>query len=221
MAGKPKPGVDWASIQIEWEAGGSPSEIARRYPVTRQAVEARRNRHCWTRDEAAAALVETPTGKRLLKPKNQHDRKLIADGKRSLANMKTILEALSDGASVRLAAQRCGIGEQTLRDWLAADPDFMRLSEAAEAEAGLRAIGRVREAGVRGDWRADAYLLERMKATREDFAPRPTNAPLEGPGVMIHLVMRPENAALLNGTARDMARPVIDDAAAPPVEEGV
>lgn len=178
--------------------------------MTRQAIEYRRNRYEWQRDEAAAALCETPTGQRVTAPQNRHDRKLIADGKRSLANMRAILEALSGGASARLAAQRVGIGETTLKEWLASDLDFARLAKAAEAEAGLRAIERVKEAGTRGDWRADAYLLERMPVTRDDFAPRPSTGLGEGPPVTIQLVMRAENLAVLHAGAAVDRRLVMD-----------
>ncbi len=213
MSGKPKPGVDWASIRIEWEAGGSASDIARRHPVTRQAIEHRRNRYSWVRDEAAAALCETPTGKRVTAPQNRHDRKLIANGKRSLANMRLILEVLASGGSPKLAAQRTGMAADTLREWLASDAEFARLAEAAQAEAGVRAIERVTAAGTRGDWRADAYLLEKMPATREDFAPRPSGAPMEGAGVAVQIVFRTDAGALLNVAPPD--RPAVNHDAPP------
>ncbi|MBO1074247.1 hypothetical protein [Roseomonas marmotae] len=173
MAGVPKAGVNWREIELAWKGGASPSKLAKLHNVTRQAIENRRDRHGWERDEAAAALAATETGQRTIEPQTKADRRIIADGKRTLANMQMVLEVLAEGSSVRLAAQRIGMPESTLRAWMKADQDFARMAAAAEAEAGIRAVERVNAAGARGEWKADAWMLERMRATREDFAPVP------------------------------------------------
>ncbi len=188
MAGVSKAGVNWREIELAWKGGASPSKLAKQHNVTRQAIEGRRDRHGWERDEAAAALVETETGQRVTEPATRADRRIIANGKRTIANMELVLEMLMEGSSVRMAAQRIGMASTTLHDWMKGDQDFARMAAAAEAEAGLQNLEQVRAAGARGEWKASAWLLERMRVSREDFAPVPAGVPVV-PGIpVIHVV---------------------------------
>lgn len=195
VAGTSKPGIDWVEIEAAWRGGTSPSKLAKLHNVTRQAVELRRDRHGWVRDAEAQALGETTTAKRITEPETRHDRRLIADGKRTLTNMRTILQLLQDGGTRNVAAQRVGIAPNTLRAWLESDEEFARLAAAAEAEAAQRRIERIEAAGARGEWRADLALLERSPVTRDEFAPRLPEMPAMGGGVVLNIVFRERDLA--------------------------
>lgn len=91
-----------------------------------------------------------------------------------------IVEALEEGAPLRLAAELAGVSEDTVREWIARGegrdhrPSAPVYAGFARAVAGARARGeeallsRVRS-GVLGspemphDWRASAWLLERTR----------------------------------------------------------
>lgn len=80
-----------------------------------------------------------------------------------------IVEAVRAGATWRLAAQAAGIGERTLHRWRQAgkeavsgpEHDLVQAIEAAEAEAALEALAKIREAAAAGEWQAAGWYLER------------------------------------------------------------
>lgn len=84
MAGIPKDGVNWAEIELAWKSGASGPQLSRLHNVTRQAIEHRRDRYGWTQDKAAAALLETDTGRRITNPETRADHRIIANGRRAL-----------------------------------------------------------------------------------------------------------------------------------------
>jgi hypothetical protein len=88
---------------------------------------------------------------------------------------------LADGVPVTVAAQRAGIGRRTLHRWLAdgrlarveprpPEPAFDEVVELSlterlgQAEPAL--VGAMISAARRGDWRASAWLLERLAPER-------------------------------------------------------
>jgi hypothetical protein len=195
--------VDWVAIRACWEAGQSAGSLARRFGVTRQAVDYRRDRENWTRTPQAEAIATTTTLQRTEQPKTARDRALLAlDAKRTPAAMQRILDALREGSTRRMAARLARIPESSLRDWLDADHEFAVLAEAAEAEFAAAAVKRVTKAGERGEWRADMALLERHPATRQEFAPRAEADP-EGAGISVAIVF----------SRRDLAESLMDTSA--------
>ena len=68
-----------------------------------------------------------------------------------------------------LAAARAGISTETLAAWKRDDGEFGALVEQAHMGSVCRKIGRIDEAGERGDWKADSWYLERNRSTRDDF----------------------------------------------------
>jgi transposase-like protein len=78
-----------------------------------------------------------------------------------------ILKVISRGNTRANAAEQAGIGERTLREWVArgkkGDPTFAAFSAAlkmAERKAEGRMVGVIRKAG-RTNWTAAAWWLER------------------------------------------------------------
>ena len=199
MAGQPEGAVDWAEIEPAIRGGASPSALARVHGVSRRAIEQRAKRKGWAHDPSAAALTGTDTAQRIITPQTRHDRRLISDGKRTLSNMKVLLEEIQAGGTRKLAALRIGITTVTLAEWMKGDEEFARLVVQAEAECALRRAGQIEAAGARGDWKAPAYLLERSPVTREEFAARPLDTAGSDGAPSIQLVFRPfsRNAARL------------------------
>jgi hypothetical protein len=82
---------------------------------------------------------------------------------------KRIANAISVGATKRLAAAMGGINITTLLDWeqgkggipKSAFREFRQRLDEAEAHAAMRKLARIENAGREGDWRADAWWLER------------------------------------------------------------
>lgn len=80
-----------------------------------------------------------------------------------------IAEAINAGATKRLAAAHAGVSYDTLNDWehgkkgipKSAHVQFVQLLAAAESRAAIRKLARIEKAGNEGDWRADAWWLER------------------------------------------------------------
>lgn len=81
-----------------------------------------------------------------------------------------LLAAARKGATDTDAAAAARIGIRTLYRWLT-DPELADLAsdyDYQKALARIESIGRIREAGSKGDWRADAWYLSR--ADREHWA---------------------------------------------------
>lgn len=106
--------------------------------------------------------------------------------------VQTVLDALKAGLGIDTAAQYAGIGQRTVKDWLAkgraaleaADmndapipiedlhyADFSKEVDTARAQAIARNITAIQQAAAR-DWRAAAWWLERVHA--DQFAARDT-----------------------------------------------
>jgi len=71
------------------------------------------------------------------------------------------LQAIRLGANRTAAAQAAGVARTTPYDWLE-DPEFAQQVNDAEATAMRVRLARVEKAAQGGDWRADAWVLERQ-----------------------------------------------------------
>ena len=81
--------------------------------------------------------------------------------KRTPENRKKVLEGLRLGMTYKLAAQFAGMGERTLWDWIAADPQFSHDCKDAEGHNAAQALATIIKAAREGNWTAGAWLLER------------------------------------------------------------
>ena len=190
MAGPNKVGVDWAAIEAGWRAGETMGSLGRRHGVSRQAISKRARKEGWTPSDDALAIAATTTAQRIARPVTGPDHRLAASGTRSPAVMQRVLDILATGGTIPLAARRIGMSPDNLRDWLRDDEPFRLAADAAAAEFGSGLVERIADAGKRGDWRADAHLLDRHPATRDEFGPRHAEG-VQGPGPILIQINAP------------------------------
>lgn len=74
-----------------------------------------------------------------------------------------ILDALREGNSRTVAARLAGVGEATLRDWMARYPRIRAAIEKAEAQAEVAHVANIAQAAKDGTWQASAWWLERRQ----------------------------------------------------------
>lgn len=215
MPGPNKPGVNWTEIEACVRAGEAMGSVARRVGVSRQAISKRAKKEGWSPTADAGVIAATDTARRLAQPVTGADRRLAAEGRRSPAIMQRVLDMLATGASVAMAARRVGMSPDALHDWFRADVAFKQAADAAGADFGAGLVERIADAGKRGDWRADAHLLDRHPATRDEFGPRLAEG-VQGAGPILIQI----NAPGFTGGAYAAAlagRSVIDGRASAPV----
>lgn len=76
------------------------------------------------------------------------------------ATLKRVWDALSVGATRRLACQYAGIHEGTFANWLEEESEFAELVESAEGQAAIKWLALI-DQHAQEDWRAAAWKLER------------------------------------------------------------
>ena len=93
--------------------------------------------------------------------------------KRTEENAKTILDAIEVGDTRRRACALVGMSEDTLKRWEKTDADFAVRLMVAEARRDRSLVVDIRTAARKGDWRAAAWLLERV--AKEDYGTNKTD----------------------------------------------
>jgi hypothetical protein len=86
--------------------------------------------------------------------------------------VKAITDAISLGLSIKDACLRADVSVQTYARWSAQYVDFVDAIQKAESTCKLRKLARIEQAGQKGTWQADAWVLERKFP--EEFAQRMT-----------------------------------------------
>ena len=74
-------------------------------------------------------------------------------------NVETLLKAVASGMSNKSACQCAGVAEQTLANWISANPSLADSIETARESAKSTALQAIKDAGRR-DWRAWSRWLE-------------------------------------------------------------
>ena len=211
--------IDRAAARLEFEAGRSYGEIARRQDVSPQAVAKLVAKAGWERGGDGALLGETATAKRIFAPLTPADFRIASEGVRTLPRMRTILDAIAEGATRSVAAGLAGIGEETLREWQKQDAEFAALIREAESRKTWRRISALERASERGDVAATKVLLERDPASRAEFGPPGLASPGDGAaGVVINLHLSAPALAMLAAAPQSLVR-VIDQPAGVPALE--
>ena len=82
--------------------------------------------------------------------------------------VKAIVDALSIGATRKLACEVVGLDNSTFCDWLNQKPEFAKIVSEAEGLAGMRALRNIQRVALGtkdqpGQWTASAWLLERTR----------------------------------------------------------
>lgn len=75
--------------------------------------------------------------------------------------VERILQAIRVGSVDEHAAEYGGIDGATFYRWMQRYSEFCEAVTRAKAEARTQSLARIRKAGADGDWRADAWFLER------------------------------------------------------------
>lgn len=84
---------------------------------------------------------------------------------------ESIAESVANGTPVTIAAQAHGIGRKSFYRWMEEHESFKAVIEQKRAQAIRQRVERIKEAGVKGTWTADAWWLERQKP--EEFGAKP------------------------------------------------
>lgn len=163
------PGVNWTLAASLARDGDTDATIARTLGVSEEAVRKRRHAEGWTttqdpaepsiRDLAAAACAAA----------------LGSANGYTEDQLTLVLTSLTAGVNLHLAARAAGTTADALEAAAKQDPQLARTLSIAAARASTSKIARINAAGERGDWKADAYLLERNPDTREQFAGQATS----------------------------------------------
>ena len=148
--------INWPAIRDAWCAGQSAHSLAKQHNVSHTAINKHHKREGWTR-----AVVE-----------HQQEVSEVALSQRTLANAQSILDDLSCGVPVHLAAQAVGMSGDDLTTWGEDDTQFAQALSAARARGHVKRIKLIDAAGERGDWKAASWLIERHQETRDDFGQR-------------------------------------------------
>ena len=154
-----KPGVDWATIRREYEAGtASARELSRKHFISHTAINKRAKREGWAEPGTVSIGNLEPLSTNGRPPTN------TVEGKKA-----RILESLSEGLTPRLAAMLVRVNPETYQAWLKADPDFAHDAAAAQIRWAKARLEDMNKASKRGDWRAGQALIERHPITAPEF----------------------------------------------------
>lgn len=170
-----KPGVPWPEIEKRVRAGESMRAISRDMkergtPISHTSISKRSTRLGWkspTKDWLPDAR-KSDTARRIKNPQTKSDLKIV-NGNRSPELMSLYLEKIESGLNQRTACARIHMNEDSVRAWIADDPEFAACIEEAQVlyiEGPMQAIN---DASERGDWSAARYLVERFPLTKDDF----------------------------------------------------
>lgn len=179
--------VSWNAIKAAWESGTTSYQLAKDYPITRQAIDKRAKAEGWSRD----AGNQQPGGwLGVACQTNIIDEPRVGATPEKLAG---ILESISAGATQEIAARAHGISPDTLRRWIERDKALEHAIDAARGQRAIKRMKSVEAAHERGDWKAAAYLLERDDMTKTQFGGH------QGAGgitIVLNIPREPESIAI-------------------------
>jgi len=206
MPRRTKPGVDWAEIERKVRAGQSTTSLAKQYDVARQSIDKRANKEGWKNGPQRwmPAIMATETAQRLANPQTNADSNLVTRGNRTPEILAQILERISLGSPLYIAAGAAGITDELFREWRKSDQSVARLVGEARQDFISRQYGNIAKASDRGDWKAAQAMLQAAPETRKDWS---GNSSGSG-GITVNIAIR-----------GDGPPPVVDIAAVEDTEE--
>ena len=157
-------------------------------------------------DDWLSAARGTHSAMQMAAPVSKSEQMVAAIGKRTPEVLAAILEHVEAGLPKRLAAEATGISGGMLAKWEDDDPGVADLVSQAAARSVARKVGRIEEAGERGDAATDRWMLERHPASREEF------------GGQARANQAPVVAVQINVTRGDDTPPIIGEGIRPRAE---
>lgn len=162
-------GIPWNEIKARWESGESAyfieQDLNRKgQKITRQGINARAKRDGWELkpDGGFMAVAEASP---VTEPKQGRNL-----DKRSPERIAAILEAISNGSPMYLAAESQGISRDSWSRWCKEDYDLAQQAQAARIGNLAAQVEVIHKAGKRGDWKASHVLLKAAPETKDYFA---------------------------------------------------
>lgn len=164
------PGVDWVEIKQRLEAGESQSAIAkdltaRGATISQSAISRMARKKGWL----DKSVPSKPATVDIDAPLNAKRKAIIATksvnglSKRSEENRSVILQSITDGSSITVAAARAGMSPETLRKWRQDDDALEAEIIAACGERDAKRERTIQRASDSGDWRASMAALQAQR----------------------------------------------------------
>ena len=154
MVSRPKPGIDWSTIEKRIRAGETPVEVAKDFEVSRQAIEQKADKFGW-------------------RPSSEYWSEKLDDvrfSENAIAKrpdtVADVLRRIELGIPLSAIAGAVGVHKQTIDYWKRTDPNFEELVAEARAKWHERKIAQIDQAAERGDWKAATWMLERHPDTK-------------------------------------------------------
>lgn len=149
---------DWRTIEYRYRRGETAYAISKSLggKPTKQGIVNRAKKHGWAKFDPDELPAITP-------PKS-----LNSLGADTPQNRALILQKLSEGATLKLAAACAGISDESLRLMRKRDPIFLAECQAARAEHLTRKVAQVDKAGEK-DWKAAAWFIDRSPEGRQAY----------------------------------------------------
>jgi transcriptional regulator with XRE-family HTH domain len=139
----------WEAIRAMWMAGSSASSIAQKDGMpSKQAICVKAKEEGWEKLDRVDEELE------LIPFDGLTEQQCFA------------VRKLADGLPKKHVAALCGIDPTTLSRWLSDNADFAKAAQAAIAAKTYRRLKKVESTE---DWKAQTWLLERDKDSREEF----------------------------------------------------
>ena len=187
---------DWVAIKKQYLDGASYHRLARVTGAAKSTIQERAKKEGWPEEREA-----------LDKTRERVEKMPIHGGGSSVTqkftpeNVTTIIHYLEQGASRKSAAAAAGIHVDTLKRWIDRDEEFKCAIDIAESAGPARQASRINQAGERGDWRADAWLLKHSPRTRDEWAEASSGT--NGVTVNLQLFAREDEPVTINGEVVD------------------
>jgi hypothetical protein len=145
--------IDWEFIRLRWESGESSYAIAKALGrPTKQGIDARIKREQWKRHDNAITVARKL-------PIVQQARSLGPGHKRTPERVGLLLHLIERGSTEKLAAQACGLSQDSLTKWKREDSQLAEQIRQARSGKVAEWIGHIDRAAVT-DWRAADKLLQ-------------------------------------------------------------
>lgn len=121
---------------------------------------------------------------------------------------RRLLDALTCGATLKLAAAAAGVSDDTLARWRKRYPELQDEIDQAEATGAVAALATIRQAAQGGTWQAAAWILERrypsdygrpLRVAPPDVPPGPPQSDPEADRRLARIIE--QTAAQLSGNA--------------------